>query len=189
MWCCRPHYAAVLLQTVAGTAGTGRAFPLGGREGGREELCSVTVTQGIETNKLKGSQQNKNKSQTDRNSKSLGAGGPPKYLIFEPWPIQGIRLHGRTQKTSSKQMPMLITFFLNTDRPPKARWRNVILCCLWIPNSVSELSSSWWAARIVRLWGLTPAGTKGCTNAQCNICSAKHHFERDAEESCFLLLH
>lgn len=52
-----------------------------GREGG---IMAVIVTQGIETNKLKGSQQNKNKSQTDRNSKSLGAGGPPKYLIFEP---------------------------------------------------------------------------------------------------------
>lgn len=32
MWCCRPHYGAVLLQTVAGTAETGRDFPLGGRE-------------------------------------------------------------------------------------------------------------------------------------------------------------
>lgn len=28
----RPHYAAVLPQTVAGTAGKGSAFPLGGRE-------------------------------------------------------------------------------------------------------------------------------------------------------------
>lgn len=35
--------------------------------------------------------------------------------------------------------------------------------------------------RIVRAWGLTSAGTLGCTNAQCNIC------ER-ARESYLLLL-
>lgn len=133
------------------------------REGGIM-LC-VTVTQRIEANKLKGSQQNKSKSQTDRNSKSLGAGGPQKYLIFEPWPTQGIRLHGRTQETSSKQMPMPIAFFLNTDRPPKARWRNVVLRCLWIPNSVPKLSSSWWTQNS------QTSGSNSCWNQGLHKCT------------------